>query len=738
MPVKKLNKLISILFLLFTASVCASPVIAETVRVPIKLGYPVLRQLMLSQLFNTADKSVEILHDTTGCSNIFLSNPRLREHQQKLEITTYVKAHIATAAFGNCAQLFNWEGDARFLTEPIIQADARSIRLKILSSRLYNPQGQLITGQIWTLASGQLLSFMNSYKIDLSPTINQLKKLLPDILDQRSALQLSKISDSLKLAAISMMTDGIDVAVDLQIDRLPARQEPVAILSSKEMQQLEENWQMMDAMITFAVKRYANATNEQKLRDTLAEIFLDARYRLVDALTMPVTATNDPVRHWFIDSWQKLGPVLRQISLENPGQETMLISLLAATDALAILDRLGPSVGLDISANGLRRMGRMLIDQPGINPLFYDNAIDPELRRLFQFPPSIELNEPSGFNFNFWPISSAWAKSSNDRLKLWVPTKSELPEYLPIIRDLLEDSADSITKEARLDAATKKIFTNLVLTTAWQESCWRQYVITNDEIVTLNSSTGDTGLMQINERVWRGLYDTQKLRWDIVYNVRAGTEILLSYLVKYSLKRGEHKQRGGPDNLARSAYSAYNGGPGKTARYRDPQAISPHKKIDAAFWKKYQAVKQGNELQVAQCLGGDVSDILASLSSKLSNKQSSNKQLPKNIPIEPDKQPSVISRHDLGKVWILAQDKNHYTLQLAVFSSLKAAQQFTADTQLKGTVAIAPLGRDKEGKFVVLNGSFKEKALAEKQKRQYKNLNPWVRQIKEIHLSIKR
>jgi hypothetical protein len=60
--------------------------------------------------------------------------------------------------------------------------------------------------------------------------------------------------------------------------------------------------------------------------------------------------------------------------------------------------------------------------------------------------------------------------------------------------------------------------------------------------------------MQINERVWRGLYDTQKLRWDIAYNVRAGTEILLNYLLKYSLKRGEHKQRSGLDNLARSAY----------------------------------------------------------------------------------------------------------------------------------------------------------------------------------------
>ena len=605
-------KLISIVFLLLSASIIASPVIAETVRVPIKLDYPVLRQLMLRQLFNTSDNSVEVLHDATGCSNIYLSDPRLRENQQKLEITAHVRANIAAAVFGDCTPLFNWEGDAKFLTEPVIQPGARSVRLNILSTRLYNPQGQLITGQIWEMASGQLLSLMSRYEIDLSPTIDQLNRLLPDILDKRSAAQISKISDSLRLAQISVAADGIDVAINLQVDRLPVTQAPAAMLSAEEIQQLEANWQMMDAMVTFAVKRYAKATSQQDLRDALVEILLDARYRLRDALAMPVTRANDPVRHWFIDSWQRLGPVLRQISLENPGQEPMLlVSLLTATDALEIMDRLGPSVGLDISANGLRRLGRMLIDQPGMNPLHYDEAVDPELRQLFQLPVSPESNQPSGFNFDFWPIRSAWAKSSNERLELWVPRKSELPEYLPMIRALLTDSANSTARSAQLDASVKKIFQSLVLATAWQESCWRQYVIKNKKIVTLRSSSGDSGLMQMNERVWRGLYDTQKLRWDTAYNARAGAEVLLRYLVKYALKRGEQKHQGGLDNLARSSYSAYNGGPDQTSRYRDPQAPPAHRKIDAAFWTKYQAVKQGKELQVAECLGGDVSDIVA-------------------------------------------------------------------------------------------------------------------------------
>ena len=615
-----LIKLISIVLLLLSASIFTSPVTAETVRVPIKLDYPVLQQLMQRQLFNTPDNSVEVLNDASGCSTIYLSDPRLREQQQKLQITAHVKAKIAAPVFGECTPLFNWQGDAQFLTEPVIQPGGRSARLKIHNAQLTNSQGQMITGPLWELASEQLLSLMSRYEIDLSPTIDQLKKLLPDILDRRSAAEISKISGSLRLSEISVAADGIDVAVSLQIDRLPVTQAPVALLSAEEIKQLEANWQMMDAMVTFAVKRYAKATSQQDLRDALVDILLDARYRLRDALAEPVSRENDPVRHWFIDSWKRMGPVLRQISLEKPGQEPMLlVSLLAATDALEILDRLGPSIGLDISANGLRRMGRLLIDQPGVNPLLYQETVDPELRQLFQLPVSPESvshesKQSSGYNFDFWPIRSAWAGASNERLDLWVPRKNELPEYLPMIRDLLVDSANSTAANAdesnKLDDSVEKLFQNLVLATAWQESCWRQYVIKNKKVVTLRSSTSDSGLMQINERVWRGLYNTQKLRWDTAYNVRAGVEVLHRYLVKYSLKRGEQKHKGGLDNLARSTYSAYNGGPDQTARYRDPTAPSVHQKTDALFWTKYQAVKQGKELQVAECLGGDLSGIV--------------------------------------------------------------------------------------------------------------------------------
>ena len=109
--------------------------------------------------------------------------------------------------------------------------------------------------------------------------------------------------------------------------------------------------------------------------------------------------------------------------------------------------------------------------------------------------------------------------------------------------------------------------------------------------------------MQVNWRVWRGVYDVAGLRRDIAYNARAGAEILFHYLRDYAIKAGEHRQPGGVDNLPRATYAIYNGGPGHMARYRKKGESRALRKIDDAFWRKFQAVRAGGELGVAECFG---------------------------------------------------------------------------------------------------------------------------------------
>jgi soluble lytic murein transglycosylase-like protein len=129
-------------------------------------------------------------------------------------------------------------------------------------------------------------------------------------------------------------------------------------------------------------------------------------------------------------------------------------------------------------------------------------------------------------------------------------------------------------------------------------------VVHDDKRVPMQSGTGDIGMMQINPTVWRGFYDLQGLRWDIVYNARAGADILEHHLLNYGIKKGEQRHTGGADNLARATYAAYNGGPRQYDRYRSSGASARDRKIDGLFYAKYREIKAGRDLAVMTCYEG--------------------------------------------------------------------------------------------------------------------------------------
>jgi soluble lytic murein transglycosylase-like protein len=190
-------------------------------------------------------------------------------------------------------------------------------------------------------------------------------------------------------------------------------------------------------------------------------------------------------------------------------------------------------------------------------------------------------------------------------LDRWIPTREELVEYLPRVGDLLGATALRTQRKKVLAGSYAKLFRNLVLTTAWQESCWRQFVRKGNTVSPLTSSVGALGIMQVNPRVWRGFYDVKSLRTSTKYNALAGSEILHHYLVDYAIKQREDQVRKNLDDLARATYAAYNAGPRQLDRYRRPfpKGQTGHR-IDADFWEKYQQVKKGNDLAVKSCFPG--------------------------------------------------------------------------------------------------------------------------------------
>jgi hypothetical protein len=189
------------------------------------------------------------------------------------------------------------------------------------------------------------------------------------------------------------------------------------------------------------------------------------------------------------------------------------------------------------------------------------------------------------------------------RLDRWAPTRRDFRTYLPLAGRLLRGVAGEVHAQGGLGATYRELYTALLLAAGWQESCWRQFVQRGGRVVPLRSATGDVGILQVNERVWRGFYEIDALRSDVTYNARAGGEILLHYLRDFALAGGEGRH-GGPRALARSAYAMYNGGPAARSRWRDPRAPAALRRVDAAFLLKYEAMRTADEAALETCYTG--------------------------------------------------------------------------------------------------------------------------------------
>ena len=87
--------------LFVTAPVYAQP---SVIAVPVSLDYPLLRHALVTQLFNTADGSRDILDDPGGCNSIRLSDPDVGAQQDKLEVMARVTAQLGLSAFGGCQE----------------------------------------------------------------------------------------------------------------------------------------------------------------------------------------------------------------------------------------------------------------------------------------------------------------------------------------------------------------------------------------------------------------------------------------------------------------------------------------------------------------------------------------------------------------------------------------------------------------------------------------------------------
>lgn len=640
---------------------------AREISFPIRLAHPFIRQLVADTLFTGDGESMRAWQDANRCNDVVLSKPRITGDDDKIHLIADFHARLGAAVGSWCLNVTDWEGGIDAVLEPRLHPSLPIVEFRVVDSHLYAKDGsKTFTGTLWDWVKSQVHPRLEAIRIDLYRPITELKSFLPVLFPRADLERTRRLLDSIMLTAVEASEQELTVHVQLQVPEPAAFAIPLPepTLTIEELERWERAWQSWDAFLTFLVKRSGSDANAAA-RERLREVFLEARYDIVEILRPTEPRTSDPVRPLFLKTWVRLAPILREMTTNLPGETGLrYMSFVTAADALAALEQLGPEYGVDLSADGMRRLARIIEPAPLVDPTAYSDEVDPELRALFGFgppPPTPEVEDAveaeetppaesqeeraperessSGMprsmpaetaaahvrvgraeggevsRLALWSMETiadflirvcsapAEARAVRRKLERWIPAREEVGDYLAQVRDLLLRTQDATQRDKPVGERYSLLFRHMMLATAWQESCWRQFVKKGGAVQPLTSPVGAVGIMQVNVRVWRGFYDQKALRESMAYNATAGSEILRHYLVDHAIRKGEHEARGNIDDLARATYAAYNGGPGKLQRYRQQTGGKTGHRIDQAFWTKYQRIKAGNDLAVASCFG---------------------------------------------------------------------------------------------------------------------------------------
>jgi hypothetical protein len=617
----------------------APGVLAEEVRIPITLDYALIRAIFIRNAFTAPGQRAVVVDKDQGCTRVELWDLSVAPDGQMIKLRARIKVKAGLTVLGKCLGPVDWEGWLEAWQNAELDPQAMFFRVRTQKTRLLKENGAPATvgNMVLSLVETYVKDYLDQLSVNLTPPVRDLEIQLPLFIREDQRPMVAAWLASLKPVEARVGKDAVKVIMTMQVDLPPQPPQPpqpeeLPELTQKELAAFAKYWEAWDAYLVNQIKSLAGKHITPEERDDLLSAMLDARMGFVSALARPneeLGQGRDLVREQFVQTWKRLSPILRKYLLPRPDQSLFnYLAFLTAQDAIETLDKLGPKLGLDLSREGLMRLAR-LVDQAGYYPeLDYNYDVDAQLRELLGFGPPLEIRgkryDPRDFEpkeksgWLDWLAKPAWAAGTiaegeaAGHLAIameWAPPPpgqaKALKEYTAKVRAMLDESAAKAMDEKEHSQERRRFFRLLILATAWQESCWRQFKRENGGLVYLRSyNNTSVGILQINERVWRGLYDLESLRWDAVYNARAGCQIMENYLRRYALRQLKPSQIKDADLLARVLYAMYNGGPGQLRAFLKRKARGRLWRSDKLFFKKYEATKAGGLDQVEACLGG--------------------------------------------------------------------------------------------------------------------------------------
>jgi len=595
---------------------------AKRVVLPLTLDYSFLRAALVRSWFTGSGGSAVAAQRDDGCTLITLANPRLAPAGGLVMLTVDARVRAGVSLWGGCFDPVDWSGQVELRQR--VWVDPASLRLRVATqdSRLLDSQGREahVAGLVYRLVQENVHAYLDQFTVNLAPPLTDLKTQLP--LMARPAVQERLLGwlATLRPAGVTVGSDAVRVSLAMRVSFPRVREEPLppAPPGPEAVAAFARYWEAWDAYLVRQILSLAGHQLTPGERDQLTTVLLDMRHGFAQALEAG-SQDRGLVKRQVLEAWRGLAPILRKYLLKRPGESLYsYLALFTAMDALTVLEELGPAVGLEISREGLMRLAHLLDPQGPPPSLDYGEVEREDLRRLLGLGPPLKRPRTPAAQPRRWEGVSrlwdwlwprAWAappRPGAGEMGSWLPPDRQgLAAYLKRMRAVLEEAAAQALAKGSLASEHHDFFGPMILATAWQESCWRQFVAAGGGPRPLISSNlSSVGVMQVNQRVWRGLYHLPSLRWDVGYNARAGSEIMELYVRRYAVGRLDHGRAKDQNLMARLVYAMYNGGPSQFADFLRRRRQGRLWLSDRLFWEKYQRVREGDFSGLGRCLVG--------------------------------------------------------------------------------------------------------------------------------------
>ncbi len=610
----------------------------ETVSLPLSIDYQLLKSIVIKTAYTDQGQTAILLNENGGCMKVTVSEPSFREESSQILFETKVHVVAGTYILNNCVMPIEWEGYLALVQKPIVDSKW-NLSFHTVDSTLYDKHHRpaKIAGIIWDLVKNLVHAYLEGITVNLAPPVLELKSILVELLPIDFQVHVQRMLESMRPGKIDTTPGALQIGILMEVEEIYEEDKDIERerISTEELEVFIDTWEAWDSFLVHIITSLSKEPLSEADRQILLDTLLETRHRFVTDL-LDGTVERDFVREQFISAWEKLSPIFRNQLGDDPSRSLFgYLAFFTAADALSALDKISPTMGIEISRNGLIRLARLLAEDKSLT-LDYRLGVNPELRRVLGLgaPPEasgpvtnmeeleiggeeIDFNEDDDSSFKKLIMSfmckPAWAKADKPTItfkdiKPWVFSKKNFETYVERVKALIEEASDGALNDSKIEERYHDLYRLIVLSTAWQESCFRQFRVRKRKVTYLLSyNRTSVGLMQVNERIWRGMYDRHHLRWDIRYNAAAGCEILELYLRKYTLDRIK-KMKGGKtlddDALARIVYAMYNGGPGQFEKILKRKKKGTFYSSDKLYFEKYSWVKNSQWKNIRKCLIG--------------------------------------------------------------------------------------------------------------------------------------